>query len=125
MTKFRAGVLGLLAAAIFLLVWALPAGAHRAQTTTHVTVWMGKPTSFHFTLSKTKVPHGLVIFTIMNVDKAGLTHNFEISKKISRPVAWKKTFVERIVFPTAGKYPYQCTVAGHADAGMHGVLTVT
>ena len=28
-------------------------------------------------------------------------------------------------FAKAGKYPYQCTVTGHAAAGMKGTLTVT
>jgi uncharacterized cupredoxin-like copper-binding protein len=124
MTRVRTGILGV-TAALLVLAWALPAGAHQSTTTTTVVVTAGKPTTFHFKLSKTKVPHGVVIFKITNSDAQGLEHNFFINAKTSKLLEKGHSTTLRVVFSKAGKYRYQCLVSGHASAGMQGYLTVT
>ena len=67
MNRFRIGVLALTALSV-VLVWALPAVASptKAQATA-VTVTAGSPSEFKFKLSKAKIPHGAVTFTVKNV----------------------------------------------------------
>jgi uncharacterized cupredoxin-like copper-binding protein len=36
-----------------------------------------------------------------------------------------KSATLRVTFLRKGRYPYKCTVPGHAAAGMKGVFTVT
>jgi uncharacterized cupredoxin-like copper-binding protein len=109
-----------LVAALALLVVAAPAGARptRAQATT-VTVTMKE---FKFILSKKSVPHGKVIFKLVN--KGALAHNFKIATKKSASIAPGKTGT-LVVTLAKGLHPYKCTIDGHAAAGMKGVLKVT
>ncbi len=102
------------------LLWVVPAGARTAGSV--VTVTAGKPAEFHFVLSKSTVPVGSVTFKITN--KGTLTHNFTINGKRSKMLTPGSTTTLTVVFTKPGKYPYRCTVSGHADAGMKGVLTV-
>ena len=37
----------------------------------------------------------------------------------------KQSATLKVTFAKAGKYPYSCTVPGHAALGMKGTLTVT
>ncbi len=122
MKKIRVLTLGLIAVCV--LVWALPATAHRsAAKATVVTVTAGKPSEFHFTLSAKSVPHGTVTF---NVTGAGaLPHNFSINGKSTKLLSQGQSQKLVVTFAKAGKYPYLCTVTGHAAAGMKGTLTVT
>jgi uncharacterized cupredoxin-like copper-binding protein len=46
-------------------------------------------------------------------------------RRCSRTTSPGKRSVLRVVFHRAGAYPYVCTVPGHAQAGMKGVLRVT
>jgi uncharacterized cupredoxin-like copper-binding protein len=92
-------------------------GAVRATTT--VTV---KASEFKFALSKKAVPKGTVVFKVTNVGK--LAHDFKIAGKKTPLISPKKSATLRVAFAKAGKYPYLCTVPGHAAAGMKGVLTV-
>lgn len=96
------------------------AGPSAAAATTKVTV---VATDFKFKLSKTKVPKGTVVFTLVNKGKS--SHDFKISGKKTPLVRPKKTAKLTVVFKEPGKYHYLCTVPGHALAGMKGVLTVT
>src|SRR5207253_409986 len=88
---------------------------------TSVTVTMGKPSEFHFLLSKTSVPHGTVGFKLVN--KGKLAHDFSISGKASKPIGPGKSGTLTVML-TKGKKPYKCTIDGHAAAGMKGMLRV-
>ncbi len=92
--------------------------AARTQATTPVTV---KAKEFSFTLSKKTVTKS-VKFTVMNVGK--LPHDFKISGHKTPLISPGKSATLVVHFPRAGKYPYLCTVPGHAAAGMKGTLTV-
>ncbi|MHB8643351.1 MAG: plastocyanin/azurin family copper-binding protein [Gaiellaceae bacterium] len=78
---------------------------------------------FKFTLSKRAVPHGAVIFKLINRGK--LSHDFKIAGHKSALVKPGKTATLRVTISKKGKYAYLCTVPGHAKAGMKGTLTVT
>jgi len=104
-------VLGILA------VPALAATTHATATAVGVTA-----TEFHFKLTKTSVPHGTVTFTIVN--KGKLAHDFKIDGK-KTPLINPGKSAKLTVTLKAGKYPYLCTVPGHAAAGMKGTLTAT
>jgi len=122
MNKIRVFTLGLVATGV--LVWALPATAHRsAAKATVVTVTAGKPSEFRFTLSLKTVKHGTVTFKVTS--KGGLPHDFKINGKKTRLLSQGQSQNLTVSFAKAGKYPYLCTVSGHAAAGMKGTLTVT
>jgi uncharacterized cupredoxin-like copper-binding protein len=99
---------------------ALGAPAKQAATTDAVTA--GKPQELRFTVSKSTVPKGTVTFKVTN--KGSLSHDFKIAGKKTPLIAKGKTATLTITFKKAGKYPYLCTVPGHAAAGMKGTLTV-
>lgn len=122
MIKNRLGVLALVVVTSA-LVWALPAAAQPSATTaTKVTVTAGTPTEFKFKLSKTVVPKGVVTFVVTN--KGQLPHDFKIAGKTTKLLQNGKSQTLKITFKKAGKYPYLCTVSGHAAAGMKGTVTV-
>jgi uncharacterized cupredoxin-like copper-binding protein len=87
-----------------------------------VTVTAGKPSEFRFTLSTTSVAKGTVTFKVTN--KGSLTHDFTINGKKTKNIAHGKSATLTVTFAKAGRYPYKCSVPGHAAAGMKGVLTV-
>jgi plastocyanin len=107
--------------AVAALAWALPAAAQRDATVVKVTA--GKPTEFKFAVSKRTVPHGAVTFDITNAGT--LPHNFKIAGKTTKLLAGSQSQTLTVTFAKPGKYAYLCTVTGHADAGMKGILTVT
>jgi uncharacterized cupredoxin-like copper-binding protein len=114
-------LLGSLAVA---LASALPAAARHssAAAVTAVTVTAGKPTEFHFKLTKTTVPKGTVTFLVIN--KGALPHDFKIAGHKVALLSPGQAKTLRVTFLKAGKYPYLCTVTGHAAGGMRGTLTV-
>ena len=109
-----------LGVALAALVAAAPVAARSsAAATTTVTVTMKE---FKFTLSKTRVRHGVVTFKLVNRGK--LPHDFSIAGKKSKLIGKGKTSMLQVTL-RAGKLAYKCTVAGHANLGMKGKLTVT
>jgi uncharacterized cupredoxin-like copper-binding protein len=92
-----------------------------AKKATTVTVTAGKPTEFHFTLSKATVPKGAVTFKIVN--KGKLAHDFKIAGKTSKMVQPGTSTTLKVTLKS-GKQKYLCTVPGHAAAGMKGTLKV-
>jgi len=98
------------------------AATARAQTTTTDRVVMGKPGTFEFVLSKKRVRKGKVIFKLVN--KGQIAHDFAIHGKKSKMIEPGKSGVLTVAFRKAGRYPYKCTVPGHAEAGMKGSLKV-
>jgi uncharacterized cupredoxin-like copper-binding protein len=110
--------LGLVASLLFavLAVW-IAASAVAAGTTDRVTM-----TEFHFALAPTSVHKGLVRFTLIN--KGGVGHDLKINGKKSAIIGPQKSGSFSVRFLKAGRYRYLCTVPGHANAGMKGVLVV-
>jgi uncharacterized cupredoxin-like copper-binding protein len=90
---------------------------------TAVTVTAGSPSEFRFKLSKTKVPHGSVTFTVKNA--GAVPHDFKIAGKKTKLLNPQQSAKLTVTFAKAGKYPYLCTVPSHAVLGMKGTLTVT
>lgn len=110
----RRAVLPLLVAGSVALV-ALPAGA-----ATSVNVTAGKPSELKFTLSKSSVKAGRVTFRVTN--RGSLKHDFRIAGKKTKLISKGKS-ASLTVTLKRGRSRYVCTVPGHADGGMRGVLT--
>jgi uncharacterized cupredoxin-like copper-binding protein len=119
MMKIKVLTLGVAVCAM--LVFALPALAH--QSATSVTVTAGKPSEFGFKLSTKTVKHGAVTFKVTN--SGALPHDFSIAGKKTKLLSPGQSATLSVNFAKAGSYPYQCTVSGHAAAGMKGVLKAT
>ncbi len=115
MNRKAYALLAVTAALVALVV--APGSTARARTQV-VTVRM---TEFRFAFSTKAVHPGKVTFRLLN--KGKLTHDLRIAGKTSAKVQPGKTGV-LVVTLKKGKYPYLCTVPGHAAAGMKGVLTV-
>ena len=126
----------LLPALAALVLVAVPvAQAKPVRAAAAISVTAGKPSEFNFKFSTKTVKHGAVTFTITN--GGNVPHDFKICSKATTtkadtcagkgttlitPGSSKKlTFT----FTKAGSYEYLCTVAGHAIAGMKGLLKVT
>jgi len=107
--------------AVVALVAALSAFGRSSATTTVATT-AGKPSEFRFTLSKRTIRKGTAFFKVVN--KGTTKHDFKIAGKKTIQLAPGKAATLKIIFRKAGKYPYMCTLPGHALAGMKGVLTV-
>jgi uncharacterized cupredoxin-like copper-binding protein len=127
MARIRIGLLAVVATCA-LGAWALPAAAgHRhgsnVPRATSVTVTAGKPSEFRFTLSKKSVAsQSTVTFKVSN--KGSIPHDFKIAGKKTKLISPGQSASLKISFKKAGKYPYLCTVPGHAAAGMKGTLIV-
>jgi uncharacterized cupredoxin-like copper-binding protein len=109
-----------LAPATVLALGALAAGGATAATRTTTVKVTAK--DFSFALSRKSVPHGRVTFTIKNAGRA--EHDFAIAGHSSKTIAAGKS-TSLTVMLKPDRYPYRCSVDGHADLGMRGVLKVT
>ena len=94
------------------------ASSSSSASSTRITV---AASEFKFVLSKKTVPRGTVTFVVKN--KGNVAHNFKIHGKKTPLITPGASKTLKVVFGK-GKYPYVCTVPGHAAAGMKGVLTV-
>lgn len=113
--------LALLAAlAVAGTIAALPAtgGIRSAQAAT-VKV---KMTEFAFAVSPKAVKKGVVTFRLENAGT--LPHDFKINGKGSKVLDGGGAGALKVTFKKKGKFRYLCTIPGHAEAGMKGVLTV-
>lgn len=90
-------------------------------TTTTVKVTMH---DFFFTLSKSVVPKGKVIFIVTN--RGSTDHDFVLATQNKKtPVIGEgETTKLVVVFPKAGKFLYLCSVGEHFLHGMKGYLRV-
>jgi outer membrane protein assembly factor BamB len=78
---------------------------------------------FFFRLStKSSAKPGKVTFVFQNTGH--VAHDFRINGKQTPLIQPGQTAKLAVVFTKKGKYPYLCTVPGHAAAGMKGVFTV-
>jgi uncharacterized cupredoxin-like copper-binding protein len=96
-------------------------GGSSAASATTVAVTAGKPSELKFTLSKKTIAKGVTTFKVTN--KGALAHDFKIAGKKTARLVRGKTATLKVTLK-AGKFPYLCTVPGHAAAGMKGTLTV-
>jgi plastocyanin len=135
MFRSRIGWLAGIAMCTGLAFAGLASGHGNGAPATVVNVTAGKPSFFKFTLSKTSVPVGTVVFKVTSTGP--LRHSFKVcssskggnanscngigTKTLNRGASTTLT----ITFRTKGSYEYLCTVVGHAAAGMKGILKVT
>jgi len=107
-----------LAVAIAILAIA-PSGSATANTT----IVRVKGGEFFFKLSTTTITKpGNVTFVFKNVGH--VAHDFEIDGKKTPLIQPGQTARLVVTFKKTGKYPYLCTVLGHAAAGMRGLFAV-
>ena len=122
MSRFRIGLF-VVVAITALAAWALPAGAQQsAARVTTITVTAGTPSEFKFKLSKLSAPKGVVIFKVTNL--GAIVHDFKITTKKTPNITPMGKGTLRVTFTKAGRYPFMCTVTGHAAAGMKGTFVV-
>jgi uncharacterized cupredoxin-like copper-binding protein len=107
---------------VLALLGSLAVATGASARTTTVAVTAAKPSEFHFTLSKTTVPKGTVVFKVTN--RGTIPHDFKIAGRKTALILPGKSATLRVVFRKAGRFAYMCTVSGHAAAGMKGVLRV-
>jgi uncharacterized cupredoxin-like copper-binding protein len=114
----------LLAAAItsLALVQLAPARSQERAAAAATTIQV-KGGEFFFRLStKSIATPGKVTFVFKNIGH--VQHDFEINGKKTPLISPGKTTRLIVTFKKKGKFPYLCTVFGHAAAGMKGVFTV-
>jgi uncharacterized cupredoxin-like copper-binding protein len=103
------------------------AQAGRQPSTTHGAALLARvnvaASEFKFVLSKKTAKRGVVTFKVTNV--GAVQHDFEIKGRKTRLLSHGQSATLRVTFVRKGHYPYKCTVAGHAAAGMKGVFTIT
>jgi uncharacterized cupredoxin-like copper-binding protein len=123
LSKIQKGsVIAILAAAVSLVAAVSAFGGSDAATATTVNVTAGKPIEFHFVLSKKTIVKGVTTFKVTN--KGTINHDFKIAGKKTASIKAGKTVTLKVTFKKAGKFPFMCTLPGHAIAGMKGTLTV-
>ena len=93
--------------------------AHQTALLARVNV---KASEFKFVLSKKTAKRGVVVFKITNVGK--ISHDFQISGRKTKLLSHGQSATLRLTFMRKGKYPYKCTVPGHAAGGMKGVFVI-
>src|SRR5262245_31898168 len=101
-----------------------------------VTVTAGKPTELAFKLSKSSnLPVGKIIFKVTNAGRA--VHDFKLCTapvtttpantcvgKVTKKLRHGDTATLTVTFKNGGRYEYLCSVVGHANAGMKGILGI-
>jgi uncharacterized cupredoxin-like copper-binding protein len=114
----------LAAAAIAALALAQLGSARTGQqTAVSATTVQVKGSEFFFRLStKSIAKPGKVTFVFKNIGH--VSHDFKINRKTTPLIQPGRTARIVVTFKKKGKYPYLCTVPGHAAAGMKGVFTV-
>ena len=91
-----------------------------SKSTASTTVSVTALDTLKFKLSKTSAPAGKVVFKVKNGGK--LSHDFKIAGKKTAMLSGGKTATLTVTLKK-GKFPYMCTVPGHAAAGMKGTFT--
>jgi uncharacterized cupredoxin-like copper-binding protein len=114
--------LTLVAIAASALVTVASARNERQSAATATTIQV-KGGEFYFKLSTKSIAKPTkVTFVFKNVGH--VSHDFKINRKVTPLIQPGKTARIVVTFKKKGKYPYLCTVPGHAAAGMKGVFTV-
>jgi uncharacterized cupredoxin-like copper-binding protein len=93
-----------------------------ATATTQKTIVTVKATNALKFILSTKTPKaGVVVFKVTNT--GSIPHDFKIAGKKTPMIAGHQTKTLTVTLKKGKKYPYLCTVPGHAAAGMKGVVT--
>lgn len=92
---------------------------HRAMLVTKIKV-VAK--DIKFTLSAKTAKRGVVVFNVTNLGH--LQHDFSIKGRTTKKLSHGQSTTLRVTFLRKGRYPYKCTVDGHAEAGMKGIFTI-
>jgi uncharacterized cupredoxin-like copper-binding protein len=122
LTRFRKGSVFVGLIALVALVAAVSAfGGSGSTAATTVNVTLGKPGEFNITVSKKTVAKGATTFKVVN--KGGSSHDFKIAGKKTPTLTPGKAATLKATLKK-GKYPFLCTLPGHAAGGMKGTLTV-
>jgi uncharacterized cupredoxin-like copper-binding protein len=120
LTIRSASALVAVAVAALLLIPLATARSDRQATASTVQVKGGE---FFFRLStKSAAKPVKVTFVFKNIGH--VLHDFSIKGKKTPLIQPGKTALLVVSFTKKGKYPYLCTVPGHAQAGMKGTFTV-
>ena len=99
------------------------ASSNQAPSASKGTTVQVKGGEFFFRLSsKSLAKPGKVTFAFKNIGH--IAHDFKINGKVTPLLQPGQTAKLVVTFKKNGTYPYLCTVPGHAEAGMKGVLTV-
>ena len=78
---------------------------------------------FSFKLSRRSVPAGSTVrFVVRN--RGRTAHDFRIRGRRTRMLRTGKSQTLTVSFPRKGKYPFVCSVPGHAHLGMRGTFSV-
>ena len=107
-------------ALIAVAITAPPAAPTPARSAATVVSVAGK--EFLFTLSRKSGPRGTFIFKFKNVGH--IAHDFKIAGKKTPLLQPGQSATLTVKLTKPGRYPYLCTVPGHAAAGMKGIFTV-
>jgi len=97
-----------------------PAHTDRQAAAAATTIQV-KGGEFFFRLSSKTVKPGKATFVFKNIGH--VSHNFKINGRRTPLIGPGRT-AKLVVTLKKGRYPYLCTVPGHAAAGMKGVFTV-
>ncbi len=116
MFQSRAVALIALVAAVAAIVAAAPTASGRSTAKVTVTA-----TDFKFKVVPKTVVRGVTTFTVVNRGEA--THDFRIAGKKTRILNPGARATLKVTLKK-GRYPYLCTVPGHAQLGMKGTLVV-
>jgi uncharacterized cupredoxin-like copper-binding protein len=115
---------------------AAPAALAKPTLLTTINVTAGKPTEFHFVLSKSTAKRGIIVFKVANGGQ--LPHDFKFCSsrstslvansctgRSSKMINPGQSTTLRVTVLLKGTYQYLCTVPGHAAGGMKGLFKVT
>jgi uncharacterized cupredoxin-like copper-binding protein len=120
----RATVVSVFAASVVAL--GAPAQAPASARATHRAALVTKikvtAKDIKFILSAKTAKRGVVVFKVTNL--GALTHDFSIKGRTTRKLSHGQSATLRVTFLRKGRYPYKCTVDGHAAAGMKGIFTI-
>jgi uncharacterized cupredoxin-like copper-binding protein len=124
MKQLTRSILVLAAAAIAALaVVQLSAARPQRQSVATATTIQVRGGEFFFRLStKSLKKPGKVTFVFKNIGH--VQHDFKINGKKTPLIGPGRTAKLVVTFRKKGKFPYLCTVPGHAQAGMKGTFTV-
>ena len=97
-----------------------PAHTDRQAAAVATTIQV-KGGEFFFRLSSKTAKPGKATFVFKNIGH--VSHDFKINGR-KTPLIGPGRTAKLVVTLKKGRYPYLCTVPGHAAAGMKGVFTV-
>lgn len=99
-----------------------PASARATHRATLVTKIKVVAKDIKFKLSAKTAKRGVVVFKVTNL--GALKHDFHIKGRTTKKLSHGQSTTLRVTFLRKGRYPYKCTVDGHAEAGMKGIFTI-